>query len=306
MSHDHSDHPAHYHPTGAAKSLRWAFAVTFLMFAVELAGGLWTGSLALLSDALHMAVDLGALGLGLFAAWAASRPPDDKRTFGYHRAEVLAALANGVALLILVGVILREAWGRFGQPREVLVGPMLSIAAAGLVCNIVSGSILYGQSRENINVRAAFLHVLSDALGSVGVIAAGLVMWLTGWMLADPIASVFICVIIACGSFQLVRDSIHILLEGVPGHVDLDELRAALLGIEGVKDVHDLHLWSLSSGRHWMSGHLLIDPRMDCQDVIRRGAEIAETRFRISRVTLQVEEGAPVGAKKLTGHDKTE
>jgi len=290
----------HYHPSGAAGPLRWAFLVTLLMFVAELVGGLWTGSLALVSDALHMAVDLGALGLGLFAAWVSSRPPDDRRTFGYHRVEVLAALANGVGLWILVGFILREAFGRLRAPHAVRVEPMLFIAVAGLLANLVCGVILYRQSRKNINVRAAFLHVSSDALGSVGAIAAGVIMWLTGWMLADALASVFICVVIAVTSFQLVRDSIHILLEGTPEHVDLDAVRSALMEIEGVREVHDLHLWSLSSGSHSMTGHLLVDASVHSQDVIRRGAELVEKRFGVDRVTLQIEAGRPVGTKSPT------
>ncbi|MFH1724601.1 MAG: cation diffusion facilitator family transporter [Elusimicrobiota bacterium] len=273
----------------AAKPLGIAFGLTFFVFLIELAGGLWAGSLALLADAAHMAVDLAALGLGLFASWAAARPADAKRSFGYHRVEVLAALGNGVGLWIVVGVLLHEAWGRFSAPPAVRVPEMLGIAALGLLCNLVSGAVLYRSVKSNINLRAVFLHVASDALGSVGAIAAGLVMWSTGWMLADPLASVFICLVISVASFKLVRDSIHILLEGTPEHLDLEAVREALDGLEGVSEVHDLHLWSLSSGNESMSGHLVIRPGKDSQEVLRAGAEILERRFGIAHATLQIE-----------------
>lgn len=279
-------------PNRSARPLTYAFLITAVVFVAELAGGLWTRSLALLADALHMAVDLAALGLGLFAAWAAARPPDRKRTFGYHRVEVLAALANGVGLWIMVGVLLREAWERFHSPVDVRAPEMLAIAALGLACNAVSALLLYRHSRDNINLRAVLLHVLSDALGSVGAIAAGLVLWTTGWAPADPLATLFICVVISLASFKLVRDSIHILMEGAPSHLDLDSVREALLGLDGVAEVHDLHLWSLSSGTESMSGHLVIRRERECQAVLKAGQDLLQERFGISHVTLQIEEGA--------------
>lgn len=273
----------------AVKPLALAFAVTFVIFLLELIGGLWTGSLALIADATHMAVDLAALGLGLFAAWIADRPADEKRTFGYHRVEVLAALANGIALWIAVGVILHEAWGRFREPGEIKAAYMLAIAVVGLAANLLSAGLLFKHSHDNMNVRGVLLHVLSDALGSVGAIIAALAVWTGGYLSADPLASVFICVVISFASYKLVRDSTHILLEGAPGHVDLAALRSSLAGIEGVLDVHDLHIWSLCSEKVSMSGHLVIGGETVEQAVRKAAARVLREAFGIGHVTLQVE-----------------
>lgn len=274
----------------AAKPLGAAFILTFCVFLVELVGGFWTGSLALLADAAHMAVDLLALGLGLFAAWVALRPADDKRTFGYHRVEVLAVLGNGVALWIAVGILMHEAWERFVAPPEVRVPEMVVIASIGLLCNLVSGAILYRHSKENLNVKGVLMHVMADALGSVGAVLAGLIMWLTGWMMADPLVTLFICAIIAVGSFRLVRDAAHILMEGTPPHLDPEGVRRALMGLRGVTEVHDLHLWSLSSGHDSMTGHLVVKEGADAQLLLKEGADLLDRRFRISHATLQIEE----------------
>jgi len=276
--------------TRAAGPLSAAFGLTFIIFIAELVGGFWTGSLALLADAAHMAVDLMALGLGLFAAWIAGHPADEKRTFGYHRIEVLAALGNGVALWIAIGILVHEAWGRFVAPPEVKVPQMLGIAAIGLLANLASGAILFKHSKDNLNVRGVLLHVMSDALGSVGAILAGLVMLATGWMYADPLATLFICAVISVGSFKLVRDSAHILMEGTPPHIEPEEVRDALERLEGVLEVHDLHIWSLSSGTESMTGHLVVQPGTDGQALLRESAELLDSRFRISHATIQIEE----------------
>ena len=276
-------------PQRSAAPLSLAFFLTAAIFVLEFGGGLWSGSLALLADATHMAVEVVALGLGLFAVWASRLPPDRKRTFGYHRIEVLAALVNGVALWMAVGVLLREAWGRFQDPPAVKTGWMLVIALIGLLCNLASGAMLFRHRKEDINLRGVFLHVMSDALGSVGAIAAGLIMRKTGWLWADPLATVFICVIICSASFNLLRDSVHILLEGAPAGLDVEELRGALRGVSGVSQVHDLHLWSLSQGQASMSGHLVLGPRGDAREVLRSGQELLERRFGIKHTTLQIE-----------------
>jgi cobalt-zinc-cadmium efflux system protein len=274
----------HAHAHGhAIRPLVWAFAITFFIFLVELAGGVWSGSLA------HMAVDLAAMGIGLFAAWAAGRPADDKRTFGYHRVEVLAALANGVALWIIVGVILHEAWLRYNAPQDIRVVEMVAIAVVGLLANLISAALLFKHSHGNMNVRGVMLHVLSDALGSVGAIAAGVALWTMGWKGADPIASVFICAIISIASFKLIREAIHILLEGAPSHVDLGALRRELANIDGVVDVHDLHIWSLCSENVSMSGHLVVGSGHDEHSVRRAAQKTLSDAFGISHVTLQIE-----------------
>jgi cobalt-zinc-cadmium efflux system protein len=238
---------------------------------------------------MHMAVDLLGLAMTLVAAYFSSRPPDAKRTFGYQRLEVLAALGNGVGLWIATGILLREAWSRFGFPTPVAVPEMLVIAVLGLFCNIVSATILYSSSRDNINLRGAFLHVVSDGVGSVGAIIAGLVMLRTRWYQADAVASVLICGGIIFASFWLLRDSIHILLEGAPAHLNIEEIRQALSALPGVKEVHDLHLWSLTQGRESMSGHLVVDTDCDAQSVLKSGREMLRSRFGVSHVTLQIE-----------------
>lgn len=280
----------HGHEHSTVKTLSWAFLLTAVFFLVELLGGIWTGSLALMADAMHMGVDLIALGLGLFAARVSLRPPDAKRTFGYKRVEVLAALGNGVGLLVATGIILREAYGRYGDPSPVRAGPMVAIAFFGLLCNLVSGAILYRSSRDNINLRGVFLHIVSDAVGSLGAIIAGLIILKTGWHGADPLASALICIGIVFTSFLLVRDSIHILLEGAPSHLDLEEVRSALSGLPGVQEVHDLHLWSLTKGSESMSGHLVVRSGDSPGLTLKAGTDLLKSRFGLSHVTLQIED----------------
>ncbi len=282
----------------ALKPLSWAFALTGTFFLVELAGGWWTGSLALIADATHMGVDLAALGLSLFAAKMSLRPPDAKRTFGYKRVEVLAALGNGLGLMLLTGAILREAVSRYARPQPIKAPEMVAIATVGLLCNLVSGTILYRSSRENINLRGAFLHVASDAVGSLGAIAAGLVILTTGWRQADAVASGLICVGIVLTAFWLVRDSVHILLEGAPTHLNLEEVRAALSALPGVTEVHDLHLWSLTRGSESMTGHVVVAAGQAPARVLADAAELLKGRFGIAHVTLQIEPGDGCGSDK--------
>ncbi|MBI5208400.1 MAG: cation transporter [Elusimicrobia bacterium] len=282
----------HHPPLESAhvRPLALAFVLTGTIFVAELLGGWWTGSLALVSDAIHMAVDLSALGMSLLAARLKCLPPDPKRTFGYERVEVLAALGNGLILMVAVGAILREAYARFLSPQAVLAGPMLAIAVVGLAANVVSGVILHPHSSENINVRGAFLHVVLDALGSVGAIAAAGVMLAAGWTRADPFASVCICVLVVTTAFLLLRDSVHILLEGAPPHLDIDEIRDELAAIPGVKDVHDLHLWTLTKGSESLSGHIVVAGGADPAAVLHAGTELLGSRFGLLHVTLQIEE----------------
>ncbi len=278
--------------SGPIRALAIAFAITVLFFLVELIGGWWTGSLALIADAMHMAVDMIALAMTLFAAFVARRPPDLKRTFGYKRVEVLAALGNGVALWIATGFIIREAWARLMFPLPIAGKEMLYIAVLGLLANLTSGALLFRQSRENINLRGAFLHVVSDALGSVGAILAGLLVIRYRFYQADAFASVLISLGIVFTSYWLLRDSIHILLEGAPSHLDIEEIRAALEKLEGVREVHDLHLWSLTHGSESMSGHLVIEGGRDGHAVLDAGQRLLKDRFKLEHVTLQIERPA--------------
>ncbi len=269
--------------------LSGAIALTSAIFFIEVVGGWWTGSLALIADATHMAVDVLGLGLSLFAAMVANMPADQKRTFGYRRVEVLAALGNAIGLMVATGFILREAWARWSFPTPIAGVPMLAVAVIGLCANLGSAAFLWGQTRGNINLRAALLHVLSDAAGSVGAILAALVILSLRWYAVDAIVSALICVGIVATAGWLLRDSIHILLEGAPPHLDLEEIRAALAGLDGVKEVHDLHLWSVTQGQETMSGHLVVDNLEGQADILKAGRDLLSERFGLTHVTLQVE-----------------
>lgn len=284
---DDHDHAAH--DDRGERPLTGAIALTGVIFVVELAGGWWTGSLALMADATHMAVDLLALGMSLFAAMLSRLPADPKRTYGYRRVEVLAALGNAIALMVATGFILREAYGRWEFPTPVAGAPMLVVAVVGLLCNLVSAAMLWKASADNLNLKGALLHVCADAAGSVGAILAGLIIWKTRWYPADALVSIAICFGIVLTAFWLLRDSVHILLEGAPPHLDLEEVREALAGLDGVREVHDLHLWSLTRGQEAMSGHLVAAPGRDPSAVLAAGRALLKERFGLDHVTLQVE-----------------
>ncbi len=293
MGHDHS-HGGHDHGAESPeRPLYGAIALTGVIFFVELAGGWWTGSLALVADAAHMAVDLLALSLTMVASMLSRMPADPKRTYGYRRVEVLAALGNAIALMVATGFLLREAWARYTFPTPVAAGPMIAIAFIGLLCNLVSAAMLWKASRTNINMRGAFLHVLSDGAGSVGALLAGVVIWYTRWYRVDALVTVLICGGIVLTAFWLLRDSVHILLEGAPAHLDLEKIRAALKAIPGVKDVHDLHLWSLTQGQEAMSGHLVLEKGRDHSEALNAGKAALAGGFGISHVTLQIENEEP-------------
>jgi cobalt-zinc-cadmium efflux system protein len=286
---DHGHAHAHAHDDRGERPLTGAIVLTGVIFVAELAGGWWTGSLALMADATHMAVDLLGLGLSLFAALLSRMPADPKRTYGYRRVEVLAALGNAIALMVATGFILREAYGRWAFPTPVAAAPMTAVAALGLACNLLSAAMLWNASRDNLNLRGALLHVLSDAAGSVGALVAGLIIWKTRWYQADALVSIFICFGIVFTAFWLLRDSVHILLEGAPPHLDLEEVRSALAGLDGVQEVHDLHLWSLTRGQEAMSGHIVAAEGRDAAAVLKAGRELLRERFGLEHVTLQIE-----------------
>ncbi|MCM2304363.1 MAG: cation diffusion facilitator family transporter [Elusimicrobia bacterium] len=289
MAHDHAHDHDHHGEGGAERPLYGAIALTGTIFFVELAGGWWTGSLALIADAAHMAVDLLGLSLTLVAAMLARLPADPKRTYGYRRVEVLAALGNAIALMVATGFLLREAWARFAFPTAIAAKPMIGVAFVGLLCNMGSAALLWKASRTNINMRGALLHVISDGAGSVGALLAGVIILQTRWYRADAIVTVLICGGIVLTAFWLLRDSVNILLEGAPAHLDIDEIREALKGIPGVTDVHDLHLWSLTQGKDSMSGHLILEAGRDHSEALKAGKVIMAERFGITHVTLQVE-----------------
>jgi cobalt-zinc-cadmium efflux system protein len=267
-----------------------AMAVTGVILLAEFVGGILTNSLALLSDAGHMLTDLLALGLSYFAISMARRPATDEKTFGFHRTEILAALANGITLVVICLLIFYEAYQRFNNPPEVKTGGMLVIAVIGLVANLVSAVLLSGHS-GSLNVRGAFLHVLGDALSSVGIILGGLLILFTGWFWVDPLISVGIGIIIVAGASNLVRESVDILLEATPGHIVLDDVRSALQAIPGVMDVHDLHVWCLTPQICSLSTHLVITDVMTSRSdqMLREINELLADRFHIDHTTIQFE-----------------
>lgn len=255
----------------------------------EVVGGILTNSLALLSDAGHMFSDIAALGLNLFAFRMARRPAASKRTYGYHRLEILAALVNGLTLWLIVGVIFHEAYHRFMDPPEVQSLGMLLVATVGLAVNIAAGFILYGSHHESLNIRGAFLHVLGDALGSVGAISAGVIMLWTGWYLADPLISVFIGLLILYSSWGLVKESIEILMQSVPKGIDIEEVQRAMEQVSGVTKVHDLHIWAVTSGVSTLSAHVVVNGRQDFHQVLNELEVILRERFNIEHTTIQLE-----------------
>jgi len=276
---------------GNRRGLTIALFITASIMVLEFAGGLLTNSLALLSDAGHMLSDTGSLLLSLGAIWLARRPPSPRKTYGYYRFEILAALLNGVTLFVISALILREAYQRFQQPPPVASGYMIAVAAFGLVANL--GSILalrsQGDVHDNVNVRGAYLHVIGDTLGSVGAILAGVLMLLFGWYIADPIISAVVAFLILRSAWGIVDRAIHILLEGTPETVDFEEARQVLTALPGVLDVHDLHLWTITSGLDSLSCHLVVEDEADSQVILQEAIDAAARRFGIEHTTIQVE-----------------
>lgn len=258
---------------------------------LEFFGGLVTGSLALLSDSGHMLSDAAALVLSLVAVRFAARPASPRNTYGFYRFEILAALFNGISLFVIAGFIIWEAAQRFTAPPEVASGSMMLIALIGLLANLLSAWSLMRKSDidGNINVRSAYLHVIGDALGSVGAIIAGLLMWLFDWYIADPIVSVLVALLILKGAWNIIQTTVHVLMEGAPADIDPQEVSRALQEIEGVKDVHDLHIWSITSGKNSLSCHLLIENQAHEQKILQQALTIIEEKFSLPHATIQVE-----------------
>ena len=268
--------------------LKWVLGITAAFMVAEAVGGVLSGSLALLADAGHMFTDAGALALSLFAMRVAQRPASNRKTFGYVRLEILAALANGATLLVIAGWIMVEAWQRFRDPVSVDGGLMLTVAVLGLGVNVVGALLLHTHAHDNLNVRGAYLHVIGDLLGSVGAILAGTIILLTGWMPADPVISVVIALLILYSAWKLVREATDVLLEAAPAHVDMDALLEDLNSIEGLDHVHDVHVWTLTSGFVALAAHGVID------DPAQHMRVLDEVRARmasrgVEHVTFQIE-----------------
>jgi cobalt-zinc-cadmium efflux system protein len=285
----HSHMHAPVRARGPARALGGALGVTLALMVIEAVGGWWTGSLALLADAGHLLVDIGSLGLGLLAAWVASRPATPEMSYGYRRAEILAALTNVAALWAVALAIGYEAVARLRSPHAVAAPGMLAVAILGLAGNLLSSVLLLRSHGENLNVRAALAHVLADAAAAIGTIAAGLVILVTRWTEADPIVSLGVAALLVGGSWPLLREAIRILMEGTPPGVSLLDVHRAMAAVPGVAEVHDLHIWSLTSGIAAVSGHVRVDEGADTQQVLTHVGTMLRDRFGLSHVTLQVE-----------------
>jgi cobalt-zinc-cadmium efflux system protein len=295
-AHDHGHGHAHGHAHGAdsARPLRIAFAITAAVLVLEAVGGWWTGSVALLADAGHMLTDAGALGIALFASWAAAQPRRTRHSFGYGRAEILAALLNGLLLggvSVAIGI---ESFTRLSEPHSIAAGPMMAIAAVGLLANLASGAFLLRGARGNLNVRAALYHVIGDALGSVAALVAGAVIWLFDFASADAIAGLAIAVLLVASAVRLVRESVDVLLEGAPKHLDLDAIAREVAGLDGVSRVHDLHIWTVGSGFLSMSAHVDLRAGADPEVVRRSVHRLLHQRYEIAHTTIQTESAPPL------------
>jgi cobalt-zinc-cadmium efflux system protein len=277
----------------AAASTRRRLALSLALAAVymvaEIVGGILTGSLALLADAGHMLSDTAALALALFAAWVAARPADQRWTYGHARAEILAALAQGVALVAVVLIIAFEAVQRLGAPQSVRGLGMLVVATGGLAVNVAALLILNPGRSHSLNVRGAWLHVLSDALGSVGAMGAGALIWLFGWYWADPAASLAICALVLYSAWHLIREALDILMEAAPRGLDVGEVERSLSALDGVRSVHDLHVWSVGHGQIALSCHLVVPRDGGCTPLLVDVYGMLGARFGIDHATVQVE-----------------
>ncbi len=294
MAHDH-DHAR----TASRRALALALVITASYTAVEVVGGLFAGSLALLADAVHMLSDNVALALALVATWLATRPATPERPYGYKRAEVLAALANGVLLVALAIWIFVEAGMRLRDPGDVLGGWMLAIALLGIVVNVAAGLVLSRARSYSLNVEAAFRHVFADLLGSVGVAVAAVVILATGWVEADPLVSILIGVLVLVSTWSILRDSTAILLESAPRGIDADALGQRLASAPGVVEVHDLHVWTITSGFPALSAHVLVSPGEDCHGRRRELERLLRDEFGIEHTTLQVDHAVDGGLVEI-------
>lgn len=294
--HDHHGHHHHHHHfdevrEGNKKGLLIALIITTGIMLLEFFGGLITNSLALLSDSGHMLSDASSLLLSLVAFWFATRPASPKKTYGFYRFEILAALFNAITLFIIAGFIVFEAFHRFFEPPTVASGTMIIIAGIGLLANLLSAWSLIskGDVKNNVNLRSAYLHVLGDALGSVGAIIAGFLMLFFEWYIADPIISVVVAILILKSAWGVLTHSIHILMEGTPITIDQKEVKATLEEIDGVIDVHDLHIWTITSGMDSLTCHILIKDDHDSQEILQHAIDKIRDKFKIEHTTIQIE-----------------
>lgn len=288
MGHEHS-HSGASMPTSRGRRLKFALALTVVYMAAEAIGGWYTNSLALIADAGHMFTDAAALTLTLVSFWFARRPATPRKTYGFYRAEILAAFVNGVALVLLSLLVIYEAMLRWSDPPEVLGGEMSIIAAGGLVVNLIVLGILHGDHSHDLNMRGAWLHVAGDLLGSIAALAAGGAILLFGAAWADPVSSIVISLIIMVGAWRLVSESVNILLEGTPLHIDLAAVERSILSQEGVTGLHDLHVWTISSGLDALSVHINHEPKLHHSELLSAVRKRLHDEFGIDHLTIQIE-----------------
>lgn len=287
--HDHSHHD--HARSGNKKGLAIALIITLGIMILEFIGGLLTNSLALLSDSGHMLSDASALLLSLVALWFATKPSSPNKTYGFYRFEILAALLNGVALFIIAGFIVWEAIQRFDDPPTVASGSMMLIAVIGLLANLLSAWFLMrtGDVKNNVNLRSAYLHVIGDALGSVGAIIAGIVMLAFGWYIADPIISILVSILILKSAWRIIQNTVHILMEGAPATINPEEVKKSLLSIPGVAGIHDLHIWTITSNFDSLSCHLVVQDEANSYEILQQAIDLLDSRFHIEHSTIQIE-----------------
>lgn len=289
MSHNcHSHSHSHSHSKNS-KYLSIAFFITVSFMIVEIIGGVLSNSLALLSDAGHMLSDALALALSFFAMKLGQKAKTESKTYGFQRTEIIAALINGVTLIFIAGMICFEAFQRFVDQPEIKVPEMLTVASIGLLVNIVSAFILHKGSEESLNVKGAYLHVLGDALGSVGAIVGGIIILYTGYYFVDQIISVVIAVLILVSSINLLKETTDILLEGTPKQVDFQKIKNSLLKLESIDSVHDLHIWSLTNGQNILTCHLVSNQNSDSNSLLEKVNQLLKSKFQVSHTTIQIE-----------------
>ncbi len=286
-SHSHSHHDDCRHVNRRRLAITLALVAGYMV--AEAIGGWMANSLALLADAGHMLSDAAALALSLFAMWIALRPPDLRRTFGYYRAEILAALVNGAALVAIAIFIIVEAVQRIGQPPEVKGQLMLAIAVGGLVVNVASLVLLHSGREENLNIRGAWLHVVTDTLGSIGTITAAALVWWRGWYWADPAISLGISALVIFSAWELLNESVAVLMESTPKHIDAEGVRNAILQVDGVEAVHDLHIWTIASGFESLSAHVVVADGCVGEAMLHNLRERLHEKFGIDHITIQLE-----------------
>lgn len=288
-----ASHISHQHQHGRSnasrKRLLTVLVLTLVYMFAEVFGGWWTGSLALLADAGHMLADVAAMGLALMAVWFSTRPATPVKTFGYYRLEILAALVNGVGLVLITFFIFYEAYRRWAAPPPVRSLAMTFVAAGGLAINLLCARLLHHDREIDLNVRGAWLHVIGDALGSLGAMLAGLVITFTHWYQVDPLVSVLIGILIIWSAWHLIRDATNVLLEGTPAHINLAAVESAILETEGVAAVHDLHIWTITSGREALSAHVIHAHAISQPVLLKELRTKLHDQFGVDHLTLQME-----------------